>query len=228
MQRASFDPPVRFDPTGIALPEQAAAGKISLGGQLVADLALSVQDLTGYLSTEQGLQVIDLVNGEASNLYSPTAPVLPVSGSPSPLSAPALVRTGTTSLAVAAFVITQPASGTTPEHRVVEVLGVDTATGEQAWQATLELPQWAQEQSASAPVVKVMAVSAVSSATGEAGTSAPGVPDGEVVVTVDGGFKQAITWGLGAVAEVGPGLWRVALRQAQPGRHGHHDRYATA
>ncbi|WP_432494682.1 PQQ-binding-like beta-propeller repeat protein [Kineococcus gypseus] len=206
VQRASFDPPVRFDPTGIALPEQAAAGKVSLGGQLVDDLALSMQDLTGYLSTEQGLQVMDLVSGKAGDLHSPTAPVVPASGSPSPLSAPALVRTGTTSLAVAAFVVTQPASGTTPEHRVVEVLAVDTATGEQAWQATLELPQWAQEETASAPVVKVLAASSTSSAAGEAGTSATEAPGGEVVVTVDGGFKQAITWAL--IPEDGQQRWQ--------------------
>ncbi|WP_432523011.1 PQQ-binding-like beta-propeller repeat protein [Kineococcus sp. SYSU DK006] len=200
-QRASFDPPVRFDPAGVALPEQAAAGKVSLGGQLVDDLALSVQDLTGYLTTEAGLQVVDLVSGEAGDLHSPTAPVVPTSGNPSPLSAPALVRSDTTSLAVAAFVVTQPASGTTPEHRVVEVLALDTATGEQAWQVTLELPQWAQEDSGSAPVVKVLAASSTSSPAGEAAT-----PDGEVVVTVDGGWKQAITWGL--MPEGGQQRWQ--------------------
>ncbi|NAZ84590.1 outer membrane protein assembly factor BamB family protein [Kineococcus indalonis] len=205
-QRASFDPPVRFDPAGVALPEQAAAGKVSLGGLLMDDLALSVQDLTGYLTTEAGLQIVDLVSGKAGDLHSPTAPVVPASSNPSPLSAPALVRTGTTSLAVAAFVVTQPASGTTPEHRVVEVLAVDTATGEQAWQATLELPQWAQEEAAAAPVVKVLAASSTSSAAGEVGTSATEVPDGEVIVTVDGGFKQAITWGL--IPEDGQQRWQ--------------------
>ncbi|NAZ88742.1 PQQ-binding-like beta-propeller repeat protein, partial [Kineococcus sp. T90] len=168
--------------------------------------ALSVQDLTGYLTTEQGLQVIDLVSGEAGDLHSPTAPVLPASGSPSPLSAPALVRTGTTSLAVAAFVVAQPASGTTPEHRVVEVLALDTATGKKAWQATLELPQWAQEEAASAPVVKVLAASSTSSASRETPRSALGVTDGEVVVTVDGGFKQATTWGL--MPEGGQQRWQ--------------------
>lgn len=192
--RVSYDPPVRFDPTGVALPGAVGDGKVSMGGMILADLAMTVRGLNGYVTTDAGLQVVDLVTGQTGPLLAPSSTVVPSPGNPSPLAAPVLVQAGSTTLAVAAFVVEQPASGTTPMQRVVEVLALNTATNKQAWTETLELPSWAQDSYASTPAARVLGPATTNSSSDDDTVAS----DGELVVTVDGGWKQATTWGLTA------------------------------
>ncbi len=118
--RQSFDPPVRFGPTGLPLGEGRAQ-----------DVLLYAH--TAFVAGETGTTVTDLLTGQAAATLAPTRPPVPRSGG---LGRPAghtphLVQRGGKPAVVVPYAVSAPASGTTAAKQAVHLLVADAATGEQ-------------------------------------------------------------------------------------------------
>jgi hypothetical protein len=150
--RKSFDPPLRFDPTaGVALPGDAGAGSVSIGGQVVQPLPVTLSDLTAYIAARASLRIVDLGTGMVQNILRSRYEPLPESrGLPAghPASAPLIINADAGRLVLAPFLVSVPGHGTTPQRPIVELTAADAATGGTAWTAQLDLPPWASRPTA--------------------------------------------------------------------------------
>jgi outer membrane protein assembly factor BamB len=116
--RQSFDPPVRFGPTGVPLGQARAQ-----------DVLLYAQ--TAFVAGETATTVTDLLTGRPVATLTPTHP--PVQR-PGGLGKPAghtphLVQRGGKPAVVVPYAVTVPASGTTAASQAVQLLVADAGTG---------------------------------------------------------------------------------------------------
>jgi hypothetical protein len=149
--RNSFDPPLRFDPaSGVALPGEAGAGSVSIGGQVVQPLPVALSDLTAYVAGRASLRVVDAGTGTVQNTvrsrYEPLPEARPSSGHPA--GAPLIINAEAGRLLLVPFLVSVPGHGTTPQRPIVELTAADVATGGAAWTAQLDLPPWASRPTA--------------------------------------------------------------------------------
>lgn len=127
-----FDPPKQFDQAG-AVPLPQAAFEVD--GR---DRAVALQGTTAYLMTEDALVVVDTRTGRQLATIRPHHQPQPVNKSGGPVAgAPVITTVQGTTLALATFVVNVPGHGTTPGHKAVELLAVDTATHKLAWRMTM-------------------------------------------------------------------------------------------
>ena len=118
--RQSFDPPVRFGPTGLPVGEGRAQ-----------DVLLYAQ--TAFVAGETGTTITDLLTGRALATLTPAHP--PVQR-PGGLGKPAghtphLVQRGGKPAVVVPYAVQVPASGTTAAKQAVQLLIADASTGQQ-------------------------------------------------------------------------------------------------
>ena len=119
--RQSFDPPVRFGPTGLPL-----------GAGRPRDVLLYAQ--TAFVAGETGTTVTDLLTGQALATLSPQYPPVQRPGRLGKQPAghtPHLVQRGGKPAVVVPYAVQGPASGTTTAKQAVQLLIADAGTGEQ-------------------------------------------------------------------------------------------------
>ncbi|MEU6249124.1 PQQ-binding-like beta-propeller repeat protein [Glycomyces sp. NPDC047010] len=138
----AFDPPKEFDAgAGVALPPEAVQSKMNTTGVNVQRLPVALVGTKAFIATAGYLQIVDPATGEAF------PDVVPASGTPmapivttgmvgeNPYEAPLAVEAGGTSLLVAPFIVT----GTDGNYDL-DVVGVDAASGEVAFDVPVDLP----------------------------------------------------------------------------------------
>lgn len=184
---AAFDPPMRFDTSaGVALPGEASEGKISLGGNNVLALPVALVGVKAFVASVDRLQIIDARSGEQLPDIAPEA------GTPmdytssgfvgdNPTQAPITVELDGTELVVVPFVVYDEGEGTERDHQVLELVVVDAASGERAFNVAIELPP-----------LEGTAEYEFAQALGESG--------GVVVVDVDGKYTVAVDLGARSLA----------------------------
>lgn len=118
--RQSFDPPVRFGPSGLPLGEGRAQDVL-----LYAQMA--------FVAGETGTTVTDLLTGRALATLSPQhPPVQRPGGLGKPVGhTPHLVQRAGKPAVVVPYAVQVPASGTTAAKQAVQLLVADAGTGEQ-------------------------------------------------------------------------------------------------
>ncbi|WP_157974913.1 hypothetical protein [Glycomyces dulcitolivorans] len=143
---AAFDPPMRFDTSaGVALPAEASAGKISLGGNNFLALPVALAGTKAFVASVDRLQIIDTRSGEQFPDITPDSgtamdPTSAIFVGDNPIQAPITVQLDGTDLVVVPFVVYGEAEGTEPAHQILELVAVDAASGERAFNVPVELP----------------------------------------------------------------------------------------
>lgn len=132
-----FDPPKQFDQAGaVPLPKTVAAGVDKHAPPPVA-----LHGTTAYLMTKSSLLVVDTRTGRQLAAIRPQhQPKSAFRGFGAVIATPPVItEVQGKSLALASFVVNVPGHGTTPGHRAVEVVAVDTATHKLAWRMTVPM-----------------------------------------------------------------------------------------
>jgi hypothetical protein len=143
---AAFDPPMRFDTlAGVALPAEASAGKISLGGNNILALPVALAGVKAFVASVDRLQILDTRSGEqlpdvAPEAGTPMDPTSTVFVGDNPIQAPITVQIDGANLVVVPFVVYGEAEGTERDHQVLELVAVDASNGERAFSVPVELP----------------------------------------------------------------------------------------
>lgn len=150
-----FDPPVRFDTANsVPLPAEAGQGRINLGGRVSGPLPVTLYRTTAYIAAVDNLQVVDTRTGRVTATIRPHRGTVDTDsyGGGKTVQPPALTDVDGKSIVVVPFVVRIAGSGTTPSHRGVEVVSIDTSTGREVANALVDLESWADE-----PWVRVVA-----------------------------------------------------------------------
>jgi hypothetical protein len=139
----SYDPPLAFGRVPVALP--AGAGAVVVDQSFPAHPALALFGTDVYLAGVDGLQMVDGRTGRMLGTVRPKGTV-PGTARDVPHPADPLVATvgaSTLSLVLDAFVVTVPATGSTPAGTGIELVAVDGSTHQTVWASTLtDLPAW--------------------------------------------------------------------------------------
>ncbi|MCX4529840.1 PQQ-like beta-propeller repeat protein [Streptomyces sp. NBC_01551] len=179
-QLVPHDPPAWFD-TGkeVALPSAATKGRLNLAGRTPGGgsvLPLVLADGRAIIASPDRLQAFNLATGQVEGEIAPQGQVLRPDSDGDVL--PPLVVGG---VALAPFLITEPASGTRAAGAALELLA-SPATGRPAvsWRTVVKVPDWVTQSSGAVQV------------------SAVGAGGGTVVVTLAGrsGSGKAISYGI--------------------------------
>ncbi|MGW3196374.1 outer membrane protein assembly factor BamB family protein [Streptomyces sp. NPDC001118] len=140
------DPPTTFAVGhGSMMPETAVAGRLSAGGTLQSDLPVALYRGTAFIATTDRLQAVDSATGQITATVTPQGkPVGSGDGWADTVlaSAPVLATAHGTETVITPFVVQQTGTGTQADHTVVEVTGVNAATGKLIWRITLRPPHW--------------------------------------------------------------------------------------
>lgn len=150
--RPAFDPPTRFDAaSGVALPVEAAIGKVDGSGTVDYPLPVLLYGTRAYVASPDRVQVVDTTSGQVVATVRPQhrpaaaalSPLDPAGSNPA--DAPVLATVAGRTLVLYPFVVTVPGQGTTPSHRAVELVALDPATAGTAWTVQVDLAPWASE-----------------------------------------------------------------------------------
>ncbi|MGW0771950.1 outer membrane protein assembly factor BamB family protein [Streptomyces sp. NPDC002676] len=128
------------------MPEQAIAGRLTMGGTLNAPLPVALYKGTAFIATTSQMQAMDTATGRVTATVTPErTPVETGDGwkDINHADAPLLVSAHGTPTVIAPFVVEQTGTGTQASHTVVEVTGTNADTGRAMWRLTLRLPEWA-------------------------------------------------------------------------------------
>ena len=138
----AFDPPKQFDPAaGLPLPQETVLSKMNTTGVNVQELPAALVGTKAFIASAERLQVVDATTGEA------LPDVVPPTGTPmdpmvatglvgeNPYEAPLAVDSGAATLVVAPFIVSGDDG-----HYDLDVVAVDAATGEIAFDVPVELP----------------------------------------------------------------------------------------
>ncbi|CAM5258756.1 hypothetical protein SXANM310S_02561 [Streptomyces xanthochromogenes] len=145
--RPVHDPPAAFA-TGhpVSLPEQAIAGRLTVGGTLNAPLPIALYKATAFVATATQRQAIDTRTGRTTATVAPDRTPVETGDAwndTNHATAPLLVDAHGAATVIAAFVVKQTGTGTQAAHTAVEVTGTSAETGKAIWHLTLGLPEWA-------------------------------------------------------------------------------------
>ncbi|ARP72342.1 hypothetical protein LK07_24165 [Streptomyces pluripotens] len=140
------DPPTTFAVGhGRTMPETAVAGRLSAGGTLMSNPSVALYRGTAFIATTDRLQAVDTATGQITTTVTPQGmPVGSGDGWADTVlaSAPVLATARGTETVITPFVVQQTGTGTQADHTVVEVTGVNAATGKLIWRLTLRPPHW--------------------------------------------------------------------------------------
>lgn len=131
--RKAFDPPVRFDEGRLEL-SSAAQPSTSSGG--ATRPAVTLADGVAYVTAEKGLEAIDTQTGER-RWEAGTKNAAEAGGFGNLRAAPLVVEAAGGKSVYAAWERVVKGKGTAPSRPVIEVLAVDTASGDRAWSAEI-------------------------------------------------------------------------------------------
>ncbi|MFD7446616.1 PQQ-binding-like beta-propeller repeat protein [Streptomyces sp. NPDC059909] len=99
--------------------------------------AVTLHDGTAYVTAAEGLRAVDTVTG-STRWTAPTKYQAEQDGFGTLRAAPRIVAHGARAMVFAAWERTVPGEGTSPSRSVIEVLGVDAATGKTRWHVEVE------------------------------------------------------------------------------------------
>ncbi|MER5773787.1 PQQ-binding-like beta-propeller repeat protein [Streptomyces sp. NPDC002039] len=148
--RAVFDPPAKFDAkAGVPMPKAATAGLLSAKGKdlgLLRNPVKLYKDMA-YVATQENLLAIDTTKGAVTTIAPQAKPVSNPGNSVGffTFTHPVVITEGASPLALASFVVKQPAAGTHAERVLVELTAVNAASAQVAWRLSLDVPEWAKD-----------------------------------------------------------------------------------
>lgn len=147
--RAVFAPPAKFDPkAGVLMPKAATAGLLTAKGKDMELLRnpVALYKEKAYVATQESLLSIDTTSGAVAAIKPEATPVTDpqADGQGSFLfTHPVSITERASPLALASFVVKQPAVGTHAERVFVEFTAVNAASGRVEWRLPLNIPEWA-------------------------------------------------------------------------------------
>ncbi|MDR7303217.1 outer membrane protein assembly factor BamB family protein [Haloactinomyces albus] len=136
---------------------------------------VALQGTTAYLMTPEALLIVDTRTGRRLAAIRPQHPPQPAFHGVGQMvaAAPVITEVQGKTQALATFVVIVPGHGTTPEHRAVELVAVDTTTRTLAWRMTLPLSDDSSARQLS-QVVGVQGTTAIVNVAPPANVSTPG------------------------------------------------------
>ncbi|MEU2391886.1 PQQ-binding-like beta-propeller repeat protein [Streptomyces sp. NPDC007369] len=148
--RAAFDPPAKFDAkAGVPMPKAATASLLTAKGKDLGLLRNPVELYKGkaYVATQESLLAVDTTNGAVTTITPEATPVTNPRDSTGffMFSHPVSITEGASPLALASFLVKQPAVGTHAERVFVEFTAVAAASAQVAWRLPLTIPDWAKD-----------------------------------------------------------------------------------
>ncbi|MFE2991444.1 hypothetical protein [Streptomyces sp. NPDC059262] len=184
----------------MALPDEATAGRLSVGGSVLHALPIALYRSTVFITTGSRMDVVDTVTGDVTATTRPKESPLDTDdewSTSTPSAAPLVVTTQGSSSVLAAFVVQREGTGTQASRTMAEVTSTDPATGKVTWRLLLRLPDWASQSELTASMVGAEDGTAVVSLTTRNGSHA-------AAYGIDMGTQQPV-WSLdnfraGAVA----------------------------
>ncbi|MFF6995559.1 PQQ-binding-like beta-propeller repeat protein [Streptomyces sp. NPDC008313] len=133
----SYDPPLRFRDE----PAQDIAGGINEG-----NWSVELEDTTAYAVSDEEVRAVSVLDGR--KLWSVKAQGQPAEDTDygtDGIGGPHLVEVGGHTAVLAAFSVTEPGSGTTPDRPLVELTAVAADSGKRLWTSTVERPEGKEE-----------------------------------------------------------------------------------
>lgn len=175
-QRAHFDPPKSFSPTGVPFAEA-----VDIDSTIVVNG-------TAYVASGGAVRVFDTSSGQLTNTIRPDQPSLHMEPTDGALGGtmptgpkPFAVELSGHMFVLAAFPVRVVGQGTTADRHVVSFDAIDATTSEIAWSVQLDLPEWTHESAYTAGLT-------VASVVGVGGTTA--------VVSAVAGDDKSVTYAI--------------------------------
>ncbi|MFH8926061.1 hypothetical protein ACH4D4_03275 [Streptomyces pristinaespiralis] len=146
--RPVHDPPSEFAlGSGSPMPQEATAGRLTVGGTLKDPLPIALHKSTAYVALPDRVQAVDTADGRVLATIAPREEAVRNSAEwdvDDSAQAPAVVPHGDASTLLAPFLVEQSGTGTQADHTAVELTGSDTDSHEVTWRLVLDLPKWAE------------------------------------------------------------------------------------
>jgi len=129
--RPVHDPPSEFAlDSGSPMPQEATAGRLTVGGTLKNSLPITLHRSTAYVALPDRVQAVDTADGSVLATIAPHGETASASNEwdiDDSAEAPAVIPHGETATLLAPFLVEQVGTGTQADHTVVELTGSDTA-----------------------------------------------------------------------------------------------------
>ncbi|MBT2364271.1 hypothetical protein J7E88_02720 [Streptomyces sp. ISL-10] len=146
--RPVHDPPSEFAlDSGSPMPEEATAGRLTVGGTLKDSLPIALHKSTAYVALPDRVQAVDTADGRVLATIAPREKTVRTSNEwdvDDSAEAPAVIPHGETATLVAPFLVERSGTGTQADHTAVELTGSDMDSHEVTWRLVLDLPKWAE------------------------------------------------------------------------------------